>query len=206
VKSGPTVTVSGAGAQVIPIFLCPSDTTGAIGTGRPAGEYGGAHLWSASCYAANYLVFGAPLERTWQLRSEGIASLDTTFQDGTTNTIVFAERYASCGSSGDPNKFNVYANLWGDSSNGPGNGFRAAFCINDESQRPDLRGYLPCLTFQEAPHWYNTCDPRRAQSPHANVMNVSLGDGSVRTVSSSIAAATWQRLCDPRDGEVIDAF
>ena len=30
-----------------------------------------------------------------------------------------------------------------------------------------------------------------------------MADGSVRSIISSIADVTWQRLCDPRDGETI---
>jgi prepilin-type N-terminal cleavage/methylation domain-containing protein len=44
------------------------------------------------------------------------------------------------------------------------------------------------------------CDYRRLQALHGNVMNAGLADGSVRTVSSSISALTWQIVCNPIDG------
>jgi hypothetical protein len=39
-------------------------------------------------------------------------------------------------------------------------------------------------------------------TPH-EVMLVALGDGSVRTVSSSVTAATWKRAWTPQDGNVL---
>jgi prepilin-type N-terminal cleavage/methylation domain-containing protein len=44
------------------------------------------------------------------------------------------------------------------------------------------------------------CRPDVLASPHASVMLVGLGDGSVRTVTSSISTATWVKACNPRDG------
>jgi prepilin-type processing-associated H-X9-DG protein len=131
---------------------------------------------------------------------EGQPSLGKDFIDGTSKTILFAERYASCSSSGDPN-VTTPSNLWGDSNQY----FRPVFCINDQMQLPWIKGYRPCLMFQEVPHWYLTCDPRRAQTPHSGLMHVCMADGSVRGLSASIADVTWQRLCDPRDGEVVNS-
>jgi hypothetical protein len=34
-------------------------------------------------------------------------------------------------------------------------------------------------------------------------MNVALADGSVRSVSAGISAATWAIVCNPRDGLVV---
>jgi hypothetical protein len=61
-------------------------------------------------------------------------------------------------------------------------------------------GYPPCNFFQIAPNWVNTCDSTRAQSPHAQGINVCLGDGSVHFLTSSITPTTWAQACDPRDG------
>jgi prepilin-type N-terminal cleavage/methylation domain-containing protein len=48
------------------------------------------------------------------------------------------------------------------------------------------------------------CDYRRLQALHSgNVMNAGLADGSVRTISASISALTWQRVCTPTGGEVL---
>jgi hypothetical protein len=47
------------------------------------------------------------------------------------------------------------------------------------------------------------CDYRRLQALHGNVAVVGLADGSIRTVTSSISALTWQRVCTPNGGEVL---
>ena len=47
------------------------------------------------------------------------------------------------------------------------------------------------------------CDYRRLQAMHGNVMIAGMADGSVRTVNSSISAATWQVVCNPKDGLVV---
>jgi prepilin-type N-terminal cleavage/methylation domain-containing protein len=47
------------------------------------------------------------------------------------------------------------------------------------------------------------CDYRRLQALHSGVMTAGLADGSVRSVSSSISALTWQRVCTPVGGEVL---
>ncbi len=189
--------VYGVCSQPVHIFLCPSDPTGIAGTGYPTSRSGGANLWAGSCYAANYLVFGNPKGTDWIERSEGTASF-TIFRDGTSNTIIFTERYGSCGNTGDPNDY-VQSCLWTDSSHH----FRPTFCVNTVSQRPTIEpeDYTGCFPFQDNPHWYNTCDSRRAQTPHPGAINACLGDGSVRSVSAGVSETIWSRACDPRDGE-----
>jgi hypothetical protein len=45
--------------------------------------------------------------------------------------------------------------------------------------------------------------PARAQTAHAGGMSVTMGDGSVRGATESMAEETWASLCDPRDGRAI---
>jgi prepilin-type processing-associated H-X9-DG protein len=56
--------------------------------------------------------------------------------------------------------------------------------------------------FQDSPHWFESCDSSRAQSPHPGGMQVCMADGSVRTLDPAMSEVAWQRLCDPQDGEV----
>ncbi|MBN2295171.1 MAG: DUF1559 domain-containing protein [Pirellulales bacterium] len=199
----PKVQVFGVCQESIPAYLCPSDPTGSVSTGMAAAYYGGANAWAVSCYGANYLVFGNPNAGSLILRLQGEPTLDRSFPDGTSKTILFAERYASCGKTGRPftdvNAMN-YSNLWTDSSGG---GFRPAFCINNEKQDPVISGYQPCWRFQETPHPTNTCDNARAQTPHPGTMNVSMADGSVCSISTAIDDHNWALACDPRDGQVL---
>lgn len=206
-------TVTGAATKPIRIFLCPSDPTGAFTSGFPGAAAGGANLWAASCYAANYLVFGSPNAGTtggldFQRRTEGKATYAKSFPDGTSHTTIFTERYAACGAmdpsdpSTGPDSYNALfcSNLWGDSNDY----FRPTYCINDMKQWPSVKGYLPCLTLQDSPSWFLACDPRRAQSAHRGIVNTCMGDGSVRGISVTIADVTWERLCDPRDGNTVN--
>jgi prepilin-type N-terminal cleavage/methylation domain-containing protein len=49
------------------------------------------------------------------------------------------------------------------------------------------------------------CDYRRLQAMHSGIMNAGLADGSVRAVSATISALTWQRVCTPLGEEVAGA-
>ncbi len=180
--------------NVIPVFLCPSDRSGV--DGMCATSHGGANHWGANNYGANYYAFGKPLATSADLRVQG-ANRMNYFSDGTSNTILFAEMYATCGWTGDLTM--MYGSLWAD-SNGV---WRAAFCTNSTSKSPGSVGYPPCKHFQVTPDWQTECDPSTAQSPHVSGIQVCLADGSVRHVSGSIADETWAQVCDPRDGEVI---
>jgi prepilin-type processing-associated H-X9-DG protein len=42
-----------------------------------------------------------------------------------------------------------------------------------------------------------------ATSPHPSVINVGMGDGSVRNVSSGISGITWWAAVTPKGGEVL---
>jgi prepilin-type N-terminal cleavage/methylation domain-containing protein len=174
--------------DVIKTYLCPMDPSSA--NGMSLTPYGGANGWAAGNYGANYNVFGDPDRGTM----EGAHKIPASFPDGTSNTIMFAEMYATCGNSGNINF--LYGSLWADSNSI----WRAAFCTNTSFKSPTGAGYSPCFKFQVQPNYLNTCDPSRAQSPHSMGINVCLGDASVRFISASISDSTWAGACDPRDG------
>jgi prepilin-type N-terminal cleavage/methylation domain-containing protein len=62
----------------------------------------------------------------------------------------------------------------------------------------------PTMPIQDVPP-IKCCDFRIMQTPHAGALMVALGDGSVRTVSTSISWTTWFRVCHPSDGNPLDS-
>ncbi|HEY1187758.1 MAG TPA: DUF1559 domain-containing protein, partial [Gemmata sp.] len=45
------------------------------------------------------------------------------------------------------------------------------------------------------------CDRGQASSPHSSVIQVSMADGSTRSVSSSVSATTWWAACTRNNGD-----
>ena len=186
----------------IPVYLCPSEPhlMGPMGYGMSSTTNGPATDWAFTNYVANYFVFGNP-EATGAtpLWMEGHNKL-TTFPDGVSNIIFYAERYGTCGNSGSINGSSTFSPLWGDATNS----WRPVFCVNNLSQTPTGAGYPACSMFQIHPDPVSSCDPTKAQSPHTDGIMVGLGDGSVRMLTSSISSTTWANACDPRDGAPVN--
>jgi prepilin-type N-terminal cleavage/methylation domain-containing protein len=185
-------------AQVVKTYRCPFEPrpVGPYGDGLGSTTDGGEDLWAIGNYAANYFIFGNPNGADTTHREQGANRIPTVFVDGSSNVIVYTERYGTCGSSGVPDAPGTYGNLWSDSNSV----WRPVFCINNASKSPTAAGYAPCLSFQVQPDWINGCDSQRPQSPHAGGIFVGLGDGSVRFVTADISGTTWANACDPRDG------
>jgi len=179
----------------IATYRCPSD--GSNNDGLSLTKNGSANQWAVGNYAANYAVFGNPLAATPVARMQGRARIPNTFADGTSHTVVLAERYGTCGSGGSLEHARTAGNLWSDSNSR----WRPVFCVNDFEQTPGQQGYLPCAMFQVAPNWLSGCDSSRAQTAHPGGMSVTMGDGSVRSASDSLDEQTWAAICDPRDGQ-----
>jgi prepilin-type N-terminal cleavage/methylation domain-containing protein len=182
--------------KTVPAFLCPCDPTGALATGKAVGTFGGANIWGAGCYVANYLVFGLPDSSLGSSNIEGgNKTIESTFVDGATNTIVFTEHYASCGTEGTLDR--AYSTLWAD----PNPYFKPIFCAGElNTLFPTSPGYLTCPPPQDNPEWLTTCSNYNVQSAHPGALNVCTGDGAVRSVENNIDRVVWATVCDPQDG------
>jgi prepilin-type N-terminal cleavage/methylation domain-containing protein len=161
--------------KAVPVYTCPSDPSA-----NAKGYTLIAQDWGAGCYADNFQVF-AP-RGNWG----GFARLPATFRNGTANTILFAERYASCDenmSAWAYQQFDRNAAVFAVWRRGPGS------------------------TFQSQPTpWDTDCDAAGASSSHRGGMNVGLGDGAVRFLARGIDGQTWWALCTPGDGNVLGDF
>jgi hypothetical protein len=144
------------------------------------------------------------------------AKFTTTFQDGASNTIVFAEHYATCGGTdyfwltGGDDEFYAWV---GAQKKPPINWTtfpqrRPTFAdrffgdVYPQTQGQTSRGSVPGLTFQVAPK-LSECDRRMAQTPHRAGMLATLGDGSVRTLAPGMSEATYWAAVTPAGGEVL---
>ncbi len=147
--------------EVVPLFLDPNDASA-----PPGNQY---KNWLATTnYAANWLVF-----------KQG----ETTFAnipDGTSNTLMFAERYQMC---------NETPTAWG---------YPALYTW------APMFGYYSQARFQNMPK-QNECDPTLPQSLSPAGIEIGMCDGSVRVVSNHISPQTWWYLTDPADGNVLGA-
>jgi len=188
----PAVYCGGAGPIPLKAYICPEDPS-VSGNGLSLTTNGGANTFAAGCYSANYLAFGNPLGTSDATCVQGSAAIPKSFPDGLTNTILFGEIYASCGSTGSP--ASASGSLWADSTTT----WRPIMCHNSAAKTVSP-GYAPCFFFQVKPDPFKTCDPSRGQTSHQGGMNVCMGDGSVRTVGTDVSLATWASACDPRDG------
>ena len=188
----------------IPPYLCPAEPNpvGPIGPGMSSTTNGPATDWSYTNYVANYFVFGNPNATgpvATALWMEGANKL-TTFPDGVSNIIFYAERYGTCGNSGNINGASTYSPLWGDATAA----WRPVFCVNNLTQTPTATGYPACSMFQVRPDAINGCDPTKAQTPHTTGIMAALGDGSVRLLAATISPTTWAHACDPQDGNPVN--
>jgi prepilin-type N-terminal cleavage/methylation domain-containing protein len=179
----------------MPMFLCPSD----LSNTRFTMPEGGTNYASGS-YAGNVMVFN-PVK---------MKSLVAAMPDGTSNTVMIAERILLCDvsvqlyfSSAGRN-FTGPAWAWiypdhGDGSLWAAFGWRSAK-VSGSDTISDLRAdfFHNSVPFQISAT-PQTCDIFITQSVHP-AMQVALGDGSVRSCAGSMSKATWVAACTPNDG------
>jgi len=190
-------------------FNCPSDST--VWQSYPNG---------GTNYAWNVMVFAGGVG--WG-GDQKPPSIEVAMQDGTSNTVIFGERYKLCQPSSGGHTDPVWAAHPWSTPNGPwavaafgyttwqsGNtGVNGIPGGNLSGYYPDTttRGQGPGgnLPFQTAPTAAN-CNWYALQSAHSGTMNVLLGDGSVKGVSSGINMQTWIYLCHPSDGQPVGNY
>ena len=153
---------------VVKSYISPGDPS-APANGVVTGSSGDGTNVGATSYASNAYVFG---QAKW---SGPVAAIPRSFPDGQSNTIVFAERYVTCGS---------VTVAWQNLTD-----------INQPTA-PDF-DYTSLPQFQPSKA---ACNPGQLQGAYAGGIMVGLGDGSVRLVNSGVSQNTWQNAVTPNDG------
>jgi prepilin-type N-terminal cleavage/methylation domain-containing protein/prepilin-type processing-associated H-X9-DG protein len=193
---------NGVFTQPLKVLICPSDPSALNGQVTDVLN-GTTNPWGVGSYAANAYVF-CTVDRSnpGNFSAGGQPSIVTTFLDGTSNTILFAEKYAQCTSPSFPipdgGSYWGYVNLT-TSSRGFGP-MHAGFAVPFWALY-GAPSYGPPSKFQYQPNPYKgNCDPTRASTAHTGGINIGLADGSVRNLSSGVSPTTWWLAVDPQDG------
>lgn len=188
----------------IQVYQCPSDYTLDNGLDWMPGD---------SSYAGNFQVFGGTQNVNSKTNWDGQATITATISDGTSNTILFAEKLSRCDGGGTGGTWwmrgvyhgNNSGTAGGTDDSFPGDRFSAVF--GGGKGHDNVVWFTgPSHTFQMQPRTFlkssAICDKRYPSSSH-NGMNIGLADGSVRFISQSISGATWWAACTPNAGDLL---
>jgi hypothetical protein len=166
-----------------------------------------------SSYVANAQVFGKFDDQTGSIfiSLDGKTRVQTDITDGTSNTILFTERYANVG---------WYNDCFPGSACFVGQGGSAwawwgAYVSGVPSVGVTITIDSPLPAFAIPPNIQTASTPQirpqnyktntlnfQPSSPHTGVIIVGLADGSARSVSEGISWFTWWSAVTPRGGEI----
>jgi prepilin-type N-terminal cleavage/methylation domain-containing protein len=209
--------------QLVPVFLCPSDSMQSVGAGYGVAKMGPVNY--AACIGTGTTSGGAPYGSPWDADGLFRAKVTTKLKevtDGLSNTVAFSESLIGSGpivnsgpSPGGPKS--TYANV--------APPLTPTACQNPTQwnvQNP--RGYLwasgeiRCATYNHyftpnppdydcmatlntpGPQQYTGIGLRAARSNHTGGVNVLIADGAVRFVDNAIDLTIW-RAISTRSGD-----
>ncbi len=196
-------------AQVVPIFVCPSDPQ----SEAPAGQAGNNYVWN---YGSDILFFSNNTRGVFMFGGTRITLL--AIRDGTSNTAMFSERR-----KGDFNNGTVTpeTDLMTPGGNPATPDDAVALCNSFDATNPMYQWRSDYGAYWiQALHWtlyqhVNLPNSRgcafppancamSANSGHTNGVNLLLCDGSVHFVSDSVGLPAWRALGTRNGGEVFD--
>jgi prepilin-type N-terminal cleavage/methylation domain-containing protein len=193
---------------LVPVYRCPSDP----GLGQDCIDW----CNGDSSYVGNFQVFGGPQNTNSNTNWDSKMTL-SAITDGTSNTILFAEKYAACNGTSAYLPAGTWwmRGVWKVESNGvplqndsyPGDRLSPVF--GGGMAYGDGTVFLtgPASLFQVQPANFlaspGPCDNRVPSSPHTAGMNVSLADGSTRFLAAGISSSTWWAAVTPQSGDLL---
>jgi prepilin-type N-terminal cleavage/methylation domain-containing protein len=190
-------------SRPVPVFLCPSDPS--VGSDGVVSINGAS--FGALCYSNNSLVSAQNNPPGPQGKTR-LAEIT----DGTSSTLLHAEKYASCSNTTMDPLFQNGGCAWAYCAAtvfpwlpapmaSPMKPFQTGFCIRALVPLGAPNSIGVGSKFQVRPTLGN-CDPTRAATSH-DAMVVGLTDGSVRTLSPSMSGTAWWAAATPTGGEVL---
>jgi prepilin-type N-terminal cleavage/methylation domain-containing protein len=208
-------------------YQCPSDpgTNHAQAT-LPGPDGTGAVTWGQSdcSYAFNLQVFGkhtggiltdpnggraiVPTQPQSLENWNGVGHVARTFVDGSSNTIMFTEKYAWCDWTPPPSPEWLGGNQWSRDFLPNAGADQASTVTGTLPFFPQVGlwagDYMGLARFMAQPTPFNgKCYPDRASTPHTGGIQACMGDGSVRGFSPGTSDQLWLQLLRPDDGSVI---
>jgi prepilin-type N-terminal cleavage/methylation domain-containing protein len=196
--------------NIIKTYICPSDITEPTNLDTKWNDG-----WACANYSANVMVFDCAANTpTSQL------NIVSGMPNGTTNTIMFAHRLKLCDATNGIGGVADTDWAWyprdGDGGQWTAPAFGFATYIKIRGASTKINGFVNMSATNGSDFSYGhsvppsgipfqvkplaaQCDFEVATSPH-DTMLAGLGDGSVRTVSSSVSVTTWFNACYPNSG------
>jgi type II secretory pathway pseudopilin PulG len=197
---GPTY--PGIAKHPLKIYQNPSDPSMSA-SGLVEGSGTTVDGWGACGYAFNAQVFcqvdvQGNFQNWW-----AAPRIPLTFRDGTSQTILFTEKFAVCGQPGG--KY-AGANAWAE---GPIEDATPVFSVSRFPTAGDPPGAIPptgpLSRFQVQPIPYDSdrCQFWVPQSARSGGILIGLADGSVRNVAGGISSPTWWAACTPAGHDIL---
>jgi prepilin-type N-terminal cleavage/methylation domain-containing protein len=195
--------------QPLAVLLCPSDSSvGSDGVVKANGVSFGASSYAPSALLSAYTDLTVNPPTTNPQGKKRFAEI----LDGTSNTILYAEKYARCSNTTMAPMFQDGGTAWGYCTsflfawqpppmNLPPKAFQPGFAIPALAVLGASNAIGPGSRFQVRP-LESTCDPTRTSTSHAGLL-AGLADGSVRTLSPSMSGEVWWAAVTPAGGEVL---
>jgi prepilin-type N-terminal cleavage/methylation domain-containing protein len=196
----------------VTVFWCPSDSTIASGLITTVPQNNGLGMGQG---AASYCINYAPVQF-------GGKTLLTGMPGGTSNTVLFGERFAYCAYEKNGNEtISAWAEYWVWSATagtndkvvnfswdaptfnhptGAGTAITGSVTFaygvaNDGYPRISQPVYQAAGNALQGGATPTTCDYSTLQSGHTGVVVCALGDGSARPISASVSLVSWQYAC-----------